>query len=110
MSILFDFIYVILLFFYIPVLWAKGKLHAGYRQRLGHIDDETYRLLLDKKHIWVHAVSVGEVLVVEDLISRLKEKSKEYPIVCTTVTQTGYMLAQKTFGEDVTVLYAPFGF
>ena len=110
MTIVLNFIYAILLLFYTPILWFKGKLHAGYRQRLGHIDEGVIRALADKKHIWVHAVSVGEVVAVQDLLGRLEKTYPQYPLVLTTVTKTGYELAQKTFRDRVTILFAPLDF
>ena len=110
MSFFLNIIYVILLVFYVPALWFRGKLHKGYRQRLGHLPPEVRRHLGNQKHIWVHAVSVGEVLAIRYLIEKFQEHCPQYPIVCTTVTKTGYTLAKDLFKDQALVLYAPLDF
>ncbi|MCE3040007.1 lipid IV(A) 3-deoxy-D-manno-octulosonic acid transferase [Helicobacter anatolicus] len=58
--------------------------------------------------IWLHACSFGEVKSLEPIICELLEKQKN--ILLTTTTQTGYVLAQKTFCQfaNFQVLYLPF--
>lgn len=110
MKILCDIIYFIYFVFLWPLLYCKGKWHEGMRIRRGDIPED-YRLRLSgKKNIWVHAVSVGEVLVIADLVKLLKEKFDGHQIVCSTVTATGYELAKERLQELAVVIYAPLDF
>ncbi len=59
--------------------------------------------------IWVHAVSVGEVLVVSGLIEKLRQRFPSNRIVISTATDTGQKLAQERFGAE-DVFYFPLDF
>ena len=50
--------------------------------------------------IWIHAVSVGEVLAVTQLVAELKAQLQDYRIVVSTTTDTGQKLARQKFGEE----------
>jgi 3-deoxy-D-manno-octulosonic-acid transferase len=86
----------------------NGKYRAGLSERFGFVPA---RLKRDQKSpvIWVHAVSVGEVLAVTGLIRKLKEDSQRHRIVVSTTTATGQRLAREKFGSD-NVFYFPLDF
>ncbi len=110
MFILYDIIFFLYMVFYIPCLLMRGKWHSGLWQRWGFFSSEMKKSLRQKKNIWVHAVSVGEVLSVAGL---LEELAKRYPndhLVLSVVTPTGFHLAQSKFGPKMTVIYAPLDF
>jgi 3-deoxy-D-manno-octulosonic-acid transferase len=54
----------------------------------------------------VHAVSVGEVLAVSELIGKLRQLFPQHRVVISTTTATGQKLAKRHFGED-SVFYFP---
>jgi 3-deoxy-D-manno-octulosonic-acid transferase len=60
--------------------------------------------------IWVHAVSVGEVLAAVPLVQALTDRFPEQKILITTVTPTGAARAAALFGESVSHCYIPFEF
>ena len=53
-----------------------------------------------KPRIWIHAVSVGEVLAISGLVRDLQRRAPEYVIVVSTTTRTGQKLAQERFGDE----------
>lgn len=110
MQYIFNFFYLIFFVVYLPVLFLKGKWHPDFPFRLGWIPQQLTKIPAQKKRIWIHAVSVGEVMVVAGLIRRLREKHPEHRIVLSTVTVTGQNLAKEKFGDDVVVFYAPLDF
>ena len=84
------------------------KYRAGLAERLGRVP----QLLRDPQHrptIWVHAVSVGEVLAVSGLISELRQRAPSHRIAVSTTTATGQKLARDRFG-DADVFYFPIDF
>src|SRR5919201_5560302 len=84
-----------------------GKYRAGIRERLGRVPP---RITGDSRRaIWVHAVSVGEVLAVAGLIAKLRERWPHHRVVISTTTQTGQELARQRFGAD-SVFYFPLDF
>jgi len=81
------------------------KYRAGLTERLGRIPD---RLLppVGRNSIWVHAVSVGEVLAVSRLIDEIQKCYPERRIFVSTTTDTGQKLAGQRFGQE-NVFYFP---
>jgi 3-deoxy-D-manno-octulosonic-acid transferase len=84
-----------------------GKYRAGLRQRLGQVPQNV--LNRPGRTIWIHAVSVGEVIAVSGLIDGLRRAFPEHRIVISTTTETGQKLARKRFGEE-NVIYFPLDF
>lgn len=60
------------------------------------------------KSIWVHAVSVGEVLAAEPIIRMIQIRHPEKAIVLTSMTPTSSALITKLFGSSVFHVYAPY--
>ena len=85
-----------------------GKYRAGLSERLGKIPQ---RLISQpaRPTIWVHAVSVGEVLAVSGLVAELKGRFPNYRVVISTTTDTGQKLARTRFGAE-NVFYFPLDF
>ncbi|PIW63160.1 MAG: hypothetical protein COW13_02260 [Candidatus Omnitrophica bacterium CG12_big_fil_rev_8_21_14_0_65_50_5] len=109
MSIFFDLIYAVIFPFFAISQMIKGKWHEGMRFRLGAIDDVRPKLS-DQPRIWIHAVSVGEVLAVADFVRQLSQKYPSHQIVCSTVTRTGFHLASANLKDAALVIYAPVDF
>jgi len=79
------------------------KYREGLLERLGAVPA---RLAGLDRIIWVHAVSVGEVLAVSRLVKTLDEALPGYRIVISTTTRTGQALARERFGAE-RVFYCP---
>ncbi len=92
-------------------LWRMAttqKYREGLRERLGRVPK---RLLVGAENaerllIWIHAVSVGEVLAITRLVKTLDAALPECAVVVSTTTRTGQALARERFGEE-RVFYAP---
>jgi len=109
MRFIYDLLFIIFAIFYVPYLFLQGKWHTGFFARLGSCPEELEIKLKGKKNIWIHAVSVGEVLAVRGLVKKLQDAYPKSQIVLSTVTQTGYKLASSQL-KDVVVFYAPLDF
>ncbi len=86
-----------------------GKYRKGLAERLGRLPS---RLQLPEEQepvIWVHAVSVGEVLAATGLVEELQRRFAQHRIFISTTTDTGQALARQRFGE-AKVLYFPMDF
>lgn len=59
--------------------------------------------------IWIHAVSVGEVLAISGLVGQLRRQLPQYRVVVSSTTDTGQDLARKRFREE-NVFYYPMDF
>jgi len=106
MIILYNAITILFIILYLPYLVVRGKWHPGLWQRLGRLDDAFKTQFADGEYVWLHAVSVGEVLAVRGLFDEILKRGSETRFVLSTVTLTGYALAKKTF-PNVRVIFAP---
>jgi 3-deoxy-D-manno-octulosonic-acid transferase len=85
----------------------QGKYREGLSERLGKVPS---RLQMHSgPAIWVHAVSVGEVLAISELVVELRRRFPPYRVLISTTTATGQKLAKKHFGEE-SVFYFPLDF
>lgn len=84
-----------------------GKYHQGLLERLGRVPQRLRDS--DRRSIWVHAVSVGEVLAVSELVRDLRAEFSEHRVVISTTTDTGQKLAATRFGGK-NVFYFPLDF
>jgi len=65
----------------------------------------------DDKSIWVHALSVGEVISAQPIIESIREKYPEKKVVLTVKTDQGIEVAKRTLAEKVDGIYfLPFDF
>lgn len=98
---------------YSPVFFKKLKQAADSKlllsQRMGNFSETLKQKLAGKKVLWIHAVSVGEVMAIRRFLNDLSD-ARDYHIALTTVTPTGQRIAKELEGDQVTVLYFPFDF
>jgi len=110
MRILIDLLYLLAAIVYSPIVIYRAIRHKRYRsgwdQRFGKIA----RKFPEKKCIWLHAVSVGEVNAAKTVIKGLQNKFPDFEIVISTTTDTGFARATNIFGENFKVFYFPFDF
>ncbi|MGB6877617.1 MAG: 3-deoxy-D-manno-octulosonic acid transferase [Candidatus Acidiferrales bacterium] len=86
----------------------RGKYLGNVRERMGYLPDGLARDVPPRSSIWVHAVSVGEVLASKPLIEGLKKRFPERPIFLSTTTATGQQLARERIRDADGVFYFPF--
>jgi 3-deoxy-D-manno-octulosonic-acid transferase len=86
----------------------QGKYRAGLSERLGRVPQRLGDLQ-GRPNIWVHAVSVGEVLAVSGLIAELQRHAPAHRVLISTTTATGQKLARERFGEG-NAFYFPLDF
>jgi 3-deoxy-D-manno-octulosonic-acid transferase len=86
-----------------------GKYRKGFAERLGRVPSRLQLPGKGEPAIWVHAVSVGEVLAVAGLVDELRQRCPQHKLYISTTTDTGQALARKRFGE-ANVFYFPMDF
>ena len=86
-----------------------GKYRKGLAERLGRLPARLQLPEAQEPVIWVHAVSVGEVLAVAGLVEELRRRFPLHRIFISTTTDTGQALARQRFGE-ANVFYFPMDF
>ncbi|MBL8850533.1 MAG: glycosyltransferase, partial [Planctomycetaceae bacterium] len=109
-GLLLNAVYVVLLAVVSPVLayraWRQGKYRQGWGEKLlgtGARRDSSSPCL------WLHAVSVGEVLLLQTVIADFRRRRPDVEIWISTTTHTGHAVAREKF-PDCRVLYFPLDF
>jgi 3-deoxy-D-manno-octulosonic-acid transferase len=94
--------------YWVVQMLRLGKYRAGLAERFGRVPG---RIRTDdlRPAIWIHAVSVGEVLAISGLVAALRQAMPGYRILVSTTTHTGQKLARERFGSE-NVFYFPLDF
>jgi len=107
-SALLAFFLVLTLPYWLLQMMRHGKYRAGLRQRFGAVPSALAGRG-EKPVIWIHAVSVGEVVASSEIVKALQQKFPSHRILISTTTSTGQKLAALRFGAD-NVFYFPLDF
>jgi 3-deoxy-D-manno-octulosonic-acid transferase len=81
---------------------TTGKYRAGISQRLGGLPPRQD----PRQSIWVHAVSVGELLQIKPLLKALRERYPQHDVVVTYTTRTAAEIAAREL-PDYYHCYSP---
>ncbi len=101
--LVYNLLSTIALITYVPwLLFKKGPENkmTFISERLG-MSDYTYT------DIWIHAVSVGEVLASLPFLKNLKKEFPGKRLVLSTTTYTGQKIARERFPEADRIMYMP---
>ena len=96
---LYHFAWTVIIIFSLPLIPFVKKWHFLERMGFGLPPDR-----LKKKSIWVHALSVGEVVSAIPLVRSLNRKYPRKDIVFTVTTPQGIKIARKELKGEVKVL------
>ena len=111
-TLLYNLAFIVFAIGYFPIFLVKLRQaedpDALWRERRGIFPKEWAGKFAGKRVIWLHAVSVGEVMAVEPFIREWLVSVPEYDLLLTTVTPTGQRIAKKIAGERIHVCYFPF--
>jgi 3-deoxy-D-manno-octulosonic-acid transferase len=110
MPYLLNLIYLALLAAAMPWLVWRSIRQGKYREGLAaKLFGRVPRRESDRKCVWLHAVSVGEVNLLATLIGQIRTRRPEWECVVSTTTVTGMALARKRYA-DLGVFYCPLDF
>jgi len=105
------YVYTVLFYLALPFILArlywKGRKNPAYTERISE------RFSWGAKHashvdVWVHAVSLGEVVASKTLVEQLLVEHQR--VLVTTMTPTGSAQVRRQFGERVSHQYVPYDF
>jgi 3-deoxy-D-manno-octulosonic-acid transferase len=99
---------VLTLPYWLLQMLRHGKYRAGLRQRFGAVPPALAGRG-EKPVIWVHAVSVGEVVASSAVVKALQQEFSSHRVLVSTTTSTGQKLAAQRFGAE-NVFYFPLDF
>ncbi len=103
---------VALLFYFLALLPAVAYKRLRHGRGVGRIADRLGRLpdAINPSHtrsIWIHAVSVGEVLATRSLLHDLRRTYPDHRLLLSTTTTTGQEVATQLGDAVDGVFYAP---
>lgn len=109
MRLLYYVLLVLLSPFVYLVASMNPKLRQGMSERLGRWPDPERIRKPAGTNIWLHSVSVGEVKLLQPLISALRERLPGASFFATTITPSGRKVLDRIAEnqDDVTVSYFP---
>ena len=85
-----------------------GKYLSNLKERLGYSFPSLSKLPAERSGaIWIHAVSVGEVLSGVTLARQLKAAYPDRPLIVSTTTVTGQALARERLDFADAIIYFP---
>src|SRR5580704_2533098 len=103
--------------YYAVRAWRRGEAAGTVSERLGRVPREIAARASEATGqvtgaptggaIWIHAVSVGEVLAAAPLVEGLKRRFARTPILVSTTTETGRKLARERLGRADGIFYFP---
>jgi 3-deoxy-D-manno-octulosonic-acid transferase len=93
--------------------WRRGESLHALRERLGSLPPEIVARAGASgsasalRPIWIHAVSVGEVLAAKPLLEGLKQRFPDRTVFLSTTTETGRNLARERLQSADGIFYFP---
>ena len=98
-------VFLLLSPYYITRMVRRGGYSENFKNRFGILNKLAQK---QKKRVWIHAVSLGEVGSARAIVEEL---AKNNEVILTTTTSTGYDLAKRTLADKLTYLgYFPIDF
>lgn len=88
---------------------TSGRYRAGLLGRLGFVPRAVREAVAGRQVVWIHAVSVGEVMAATSLVRELRAALPGWVVAVSTTTATGQKLARERF-RDAPVFYLPLDF
>jgi 3-deoxy-D-manno-octulosonic-acid transferase len=93
------------------LIWRRQPFWERLGERLGHYPKELKEWLKDpRRPVWIHAVSVGEMLLARVLVRELRAQRPDLRILLTTGTPTGRKVGQPLLDEKTRLVYVPTDF
>jgi len=96
---------------YLPFYYFRERIlkKSGLflRERLAR---EVPSIPTGRKTLWMHAVSVGEVISLQNLVRELKTRHPDWVLCFSTLTSTGISVAREKFKEADAIFFVPLDF
>ena len=104
------FVYRILINLFFPILIISLKIRVllGKEDKIRFkekylIETSTYRKNKNKRLIWFHAASIGELSSIIDLIKFLNSHNDKLEFLITTVTLSSGKICEKIFEKNINI-------
>ena len=93
------------------LIWRRQPFWERLGERLGHYPKEVKEWLKrPDRPVWIHAVSVGEVLLARVLVRELRRHRPNLRVFLTVGTPTGRRVAEPLLDDKTCLVYVPTDF
>ncbi|MDR1145184.1 MAG: hypothetical protein LBK71_03500 [Verrucomicrobiales bacterium] len=107
-NLVFPFVLVLAAPYYLWRIWRRGNVTRAFGERLAIYSPSTRaRLAALDRPVWLHAVSVGEMMLATVLARELRRQRPQLDLVITTTTVTGRRVGQRLADDHLVLLYNP---
>ena len=112
MQYLYNLIAVLLVIVATPVLIYRAIREEGFVERVrqsifGKVPHNDVERVANKKCIWLHAASVGEIVAASPLVKEFHKEFPRRPILVSVVTSSGYDMAKRILKDADSIIYFP---
>lgn len=109
-NLLFPFAFLFLLPNYLLRMLRRGGFRQDFGQRFAVYSEGNKKAWAHGEWYWIHAVSVGELLVALKIIGELHRRHPAWKFVVSSTTSTAHALALSQKEEWMTPIYTPVDF
>lgn len=107
-NLLIHVLFLIALPYLLAQIIFSEKNRGMFLQKIGFLPREVEGNLKGEPHIWIHAVSMGEVSAVHPLIKELRARYPGGSLLLSTTTASGIQIARERVTEADAVCFFPF--
>jgi 3-deoxy-D-manno-octulosonic-acid transferase len=93
--------------YYFMRMRRRGNWMDGFGQRFGRYNSKIKQAITNRRLLWIHAVSVGEVNICTNLIQALEYRCPNIKIVVSTTTTTGMAELYRKLPSHIQKIYYP---
>lgn len=105
-SVLFILIVITILPFLMLRMLGSGQFKR-FREMWGFLPEDVLRRVEGRKCIWVHAVSVGEIVAASPIVQEIAKMMPNQVILLSVTTTTGYEMAKRMIPEAAGIIHFP---
>jgi 3-deoxy-D-manno-octulosonic-acid transferase len=106
-NLIFPLVFLCMLPYFLMRMCRRGGYRADFGQRFGIYSAELKAKLAAHEYIWVHSVSVGEILVAFSFMEAYRKAYPNARFVLTTNTSTAHKMACNRLDARDVLLYFP---
>ena len=106
-NILFTIFFIVASPYYFYRMARRGNWRTGFLQRFGIYGPSLKHAVTNRHVVWVHAVSVGEVILLVNFIRALEVRAPNLKFVVSTTTTTGMGILRQRLATHISKIYYP---
>ncbi len=111
MYVLYNFLLILYWIGLIPIILYRLAFEEGFYERIkqsaGFMPEELLEKVQNRKAVWFHAASVGEIVATSPMVREMKKADPEAVVIVSVVTATGHAMAHRIIPEADGIIFFP---